>query len=188
MPASMALRPVDVIWAPSCGSSTMTSGFCEMSASTAGRCSVTSLPAATGTKVTSLYFFAWALALAVMAAIQPWSAAGAEKPTLMALPGVVLSPWLSMVWFGLSSVSLPVQAVSSTPAPTADPTASSRRRDRALEVTLMRTPGEVNGVCSTWRPSTLDEHPVRGLVRAGRRLAGGGTSASSKRGDSELLH
>src|SRR5262245_23837304 len=132
MPASMALRPVEVICAPSCGSSTMTSGFCEISDSTAGRCSVTSLPAATGTNVTSLYLLACASALAVMAAIQPWSAAGAEKPILMALPGAVLSPWLLLtVWlFVLSLLSLPVHAVSSTPAPATDPTASSRRRDR----------------------------------------------------------
>src|SRR6185436_6577279 len=110
----------------------MTSGFWAMSDSTAGRCSVTSLPAATGTNVTSLYFFACASAFAVMAAIQPWSAAGAEKPILMALPGVVLSPELLLtVWLPLLSVlSLPVHAVSSTPAPATDPTASRRRRDR----------------------------------------------------------
>ena len=61
----------------------------------------------------------------------------------LARRGVVALVVVDGLVVGLSSVSLPVQAVSSTPAPTADPTASSRRRDRAPEVSLMRTPGEV---------------------------------------------
>ena len=55
-------------------------------------CWLTSLVPSTALKVTSVYSPACALALVVMAAIQPWSAAGAEKPMVIALPGVSLSP------------------------------------------------------------------------------------------------
>ena len=76
MPASIALRPTAFSSLPSCGSSTITLGFWAISVSSAARCRVTSLAASTGLNVTSEYASACALALLVIAAIQPWSAAG----------------------------------------------------------------------------------------------------------------
>jgi hypothetical protein len=59
------------------------------------------------------------LALLVIAATQPWSAAGAEKPMMTLVPGAafaLLPCWL-LTWV-LSEVLLLVQAVSRAPAPT----------------------------------------------------------------------
>ena len=53
----------------------------------AARWAAASAPASTVLNVTSEYAAACALALLVMAAIQPWSAAGAEKPMVTFLPG-----------------------------------------------------------------------------------------------------
>ena len=63
-----------------------------ISVSTAAICWVMSLVGFTASNVTSEYWAAWALALLAIAAIQPWSAAGAEKPMVTAGPDAVLAP------------------------------------------------------------------------------------------------
>ena len=62
-------------------------GLLPIRVDSAARCAAASSPAATAFSVTSEYVSACALALLVMAAIQPWSAAGAENPMVTALPG-----------------------------------------------------------------------------------------------------
>ena len=80
MPACIARVPCDVSWLPSLGRITSASTFWLIRVSIAAICWVMSLVGFTGANVTSGYFAAWAWAFAAMAAIQPWSAAGAEKP------------------------------------------------------------------------------------------------------------
>jgi len=63
-----------------------------ISVCTAAICCAMSLVGLTGSNVTSEYCLACAAALFAMAAIQPWSAAGAENPMVTALPGAALSP------------------------------------------------------------------------------------------------
>jgi hypothetical protein len=60
------------------------------------------------------------LALSVIAAIQPWSAAGAEKPMTTFVPAAALALSLVAVFtWAVFRGSLLVQAVSRAPAPTA---------------------------------------------------------------------
>src|SRR5687768_5121994 len=87
-----------------------------------------------------------------MAAIQPWSAAGAEKPMITFWPGAAFGfasslPVLTWVFsFGV----LLVQAVSTAPAPTAAPPKRMRRRERldmfSPRVTGRPLPVAVGGV------------------------------------------
>ena len=70
----------------------MTSTFLLIRVSTWLICWLTSLVPSTASRVTSGYFAAWLLALDVMAPIQPWSASGAEKPIVIALPSTVDAP------------------------------------------------------------------------------------------------
>src|SRR5256714_5918201 len=97
-----------------------------------------SFPGSTATSLTSEYLAACALALLVIAAIQPWSAAGAVKPMVTVFPGDALVPPFTFVWpfASLFFVSLDVQPVSSALAPRADPPSSSRRRDVDIRVLL----------------------------------------------------
>ena len=131
MPAAIASRPNALSSLPSCGSSTITLGFCEMSVESAERWAAASAPAATGLNSTSWNVLAWASALLVMAAIQPWSAAGAEKPMTTFVPGALLPPVSVLppvlVWV-LGSCSLLVHAASRAPAPSAAPPRRNRRR------------------------------------------------------------
>ena len=92
MPACIALVPCDVSWLPSLGRITSALTFWLISVSMAAICWVMSLVGFTGANVTSGYFAAWAWAFAAMAAIQPWSAAGAEKPIVTGRPGSALAP------------------------------------------------------------------------------------------------
>jgi hypothetical protein len=114
---------------PSCGSSTITSGFSAISVRSAASWAAASTPASTVLNVTSSNDSACALALLVIAAIQPWSAAGAEKPIVTSLPAwaFALSP-SPLICASFGSASLLVHAVSSAPAPSAAPPNSSRRR------------------------------------------------------------
>ena len=79
-----------------------------------------SLVGFTASNVTSGYWPAWALALLAIAAIQPWSAAGAEKPMVTVGPDPALAPALGAATFpvgaGPAGVLL-VHAVSAAPAP-----------------------------------------------------------------------
>jgi hypothetical protein len=72
---------------PSNGRITSALTFWLISVSTWLICWLTSLLPSTAFSVTSSYCSACALAFVVMAAIQPWSAAGAEKPIVTSLPG-----------------------------------------------------------------------------------------------------
>ncbi len=90
----MAFWATSVIWAPSNGSSTMASILSLISVSTCEICWLTSLVPST------MFGFdvgqrgrRSSLALSVIAAIQPWSAAGAEKPILTILPSGFWTNW-----------------------------------------------------------------------------------------------
>src|SRR3954468_24872839 len=79
-----------------------------------------------------------------MAAIQPWSAAGAEKPITTFAPatafGLALESVLLLTWAELSGVLL-VHAVRTAPAPTAAPPNRMRLRDKADIVPPKEIPG-----------------------------------------------
>lgn len=102
---------------------TSTLTFARISDSTAEICWLMSLVGSTGLNVTSLYFFAWPSAFLAIAAIQPWSAAGAENPMVTCLPCLSLSPPSDPAWAaGLGSSSLLlVQAAARLPAATTAP-------------------------------------------------------------------
>src|SRR3954452_12402478 len=92
MPACIALVPCAVSWLPSLGRITSALTFWLIRVSIAAICWVMSLVGFTGANVTSGYFAAWAWAFSAIAAIQPWSAAGAEKPIVTGRPGAELGP------------------------------------------------------------------------------------------------
>jgi hypothetical protein len=95
MPASIALRATDVMAAPSNGNSTMASTLSLMKVSTCEICRLTSFVPSALMSSTSSYVLAWATAFLVIALIQPWSAAGAEKAIRTFLPASSFSPpWL----------------------------------------------------------------------------------------------
>src|SRR4029453_10802602 len=82
-----------------------------------------------------------------MAAIQPWSAAGAENPMITFWPGAefgLVSSLSALTWVFSDGVLL-VQAVSRAPAPTAAPPKRMRRRDRS----------DMFSPRVTWRPSRV---------------------------------
>src|SRR5687768_15053678 len=116
MPAFMAFSATGVSAAPSNGSSTIASTLSLMNVSTWLIWRLTSLVPSTTRSSTSEYLPASALAALVIAAIQPWSAAGAENPITTFLPGSSLAtftppPWLPPPWFcGV----LPVHAASAS--------------------------------------------------------------------------
>src|SRR4051812_24117053 len=132
MPAAIALRPVEVSWLPSLGSSTSALTFLLINVSTAAICCVMSLVGFTASNVTSEYWAACALALLAMAAIQPWSAAGAEKPMVTAGPDAVLAAAVGAAAApaGAAGVLL-VQALSAAPAPRPSAPSSTLRRPRS---------------------------------------------------------
>ena len=92
MPASIALRAIGVIAAPSKGSSTMASTSSLMKVSTWLICTATSLVPSATRSSTSSYFAASFSADSVIEPIQPWSAAGAEKPMTTVSPVSSLEP------------------------------------------------------------------------------------------------
>ena len=132
MPAAIALRPVEVSWLPSLGSSTSALTFLLINVSTAAICCVMSLVGFTASNVTSEYWAACALALLAIAAIQPWSAAGAEKPMVTAGPDAVLAPAVGAATLpaGAAGVLL-VQALSAAPAPSPSAPRSTLRLPRS---------------------------------------------------------
>ena len=86
----MAFLATAVRAAPSKGRMTMASTLSLMKVSTWLICRLTSLVPAATFSSTSGFSAAAFLALSVMAAIQPWSAAGAEKPMTTLSPGASL--------------------------------------------------------------------------------------------------
>src|SRR4051794_7981405 len=138
MPAVCALRAISVSAFPSKGRMTSASTFLSISVWTWLICWLTSLLPSTACRVTSLCLPAWLFALVVMAAIQPWSAAGAEKPIVTALPGVSLPlpPEPEAAGAAADVVeaagSLLVQAASAAPAPIAPTPNNSPRRPRTV--------------------------------------------------------
>ena len=91
MPASIACSATGVIAAPSKGSSTMASTPSLMKVSTWLIWVPTSLVPSATRSSTSSYSSSTARAASVMPAIQPWSAAGAEKPMTTLSPSSSLS-------------------------------------------------------------------------------------------------
>ncbi len=133
MPASIACGPIEVSWLPSLGRITSASTFWLISVSTAAICWAMSLVGLTASNVTSGYCSACACALFAMAAIQPWSAAGAEKPMVTGAPGSALPPPGAGATAGPPAPpagSLLVQAVSAAPAPTPSAPVRNLRRRR----------------------------------------------------------
>src|SRR5688572_15273687 len=124
MPASIACSAIGVIAAPSNGSSTIASTPSLMNVSTWLIWTATSLvPSATRSSMSS-YFAASRSADAVIEPIQPWSAAGAEKPMTTLSPASSFEP--ASAWVvpppvsssSLSPESLLVQAArASTETP-----------------------------------------------------------------------
>src|SRR4051794_10476526 len=155
MSASIARRPRLVSWLPSLGRMTSALTFWLISVSTAAICCATSLVGFTGAKVTSGYCSACAFALFAMAAIQPWSAAGAEKPMVTGAPGVALSPAAAptLAPEPLDGASLLVQAATVAAAPTPSAARKPRRprppgsrdSDMALALLRGRRPGSGGG-------------------------------------------
>ena len=87
MPASIALVATSVSAAPSVGSSTIASTLSLMNVSIWLICRLASLVPSAAFSSTSSYFFASARAELLIAASQPWSAAGPEKPITTFFPG-----------------------------------------------------------------------------------------------------
>src|SRR3954469_8557789 len=133
MPAVCALSAISVSALPSNGRMTSASTFLSISVWTWLICWLTSLLPSTACSVTSLCLAAWFLALVVMAAIQPWSAAGAEKPMVTALPGVSLPLGAAAAAEDVvvdDAALLLVHAVRAAPAPRAPAPRSRPRRPR----------------------------------------------------------
>src|SRR4051794_33060100 len=139
MPACIALVPCAVSWLPSLGRITSALTFWLIRVSIAAICWVMSLVGFTGENVTSGNFSAAACALAAMAAIQPWSAAGADKPMVTARPGAELGPAAAPplgAGGGAACGVLLVHAASAAPAPTARAPERKPRRARKRAVSV----------------------------------------------------
>src|SRR3954468_24486729 len=134
MPACIAFVPCEVSWLPSLGRITSASTFWLIRVSIAAICWVMSLVGLTGANVTSGYLPAADCAFAAIAAIQPWSAAGAEKPIVTGRPGAELGPAapppLGAGGGAAAGGALLVHAASAAPAPTARAPERKPRRAR----------------------------------------------------------
>jgi hypothetical protein len=111
----------------------MTSTLSLMNVSICEICTLTSLLLSAALRVTSSNSAACALAFLAIAAIQPWSAAGARKPMVTFGPSSALPPSPPLPTTALASPSsslFPVQPVRTAPAPTAAPPSRKRRRPR----------------------------------------------------------
>ncbi len=115
MPASIAWMATSVSAAPSDGSSTIASTPSLMNPSTTAICALTSLVPSANCRSMSSYWSAASWALLLIAASQPWSAAGPEKPIVTVSPGSSLALTAVVSLESLdSSGSLLVQAVSAS--------------------------------------------------------------------------
>src|SRR3954462_15797871 len=175
IPACIALSATGVRAAPSKGSSTIASTLSLMKVSTWLICVLTSLVPSATFRSTSLYFAASAFAAFVMPAIQPWSAAGAEKPM------VTLSPDLSLLLLALLpplplpelAGVFPVQPARRAPTPTIATAAVVRRRYPRCLVADMFSP----------RSACLAASPGG---RVGQPLSRGGPSGDADPGGAGL--
>ncbi len=136
MPASIALRATWLSCSPSFGRITRALTLAAISDSTAEICWLMSLVGSTGLNSTSEYCLACDSAFLAMAAIQPWSAAGAEKPMTTLVPGWSLSVPAEVACgaaeAGAAAGSLLVQALTRAPAPTTAPLTRNPRRPTLL--------------------------------------------------------
>src|SRR6478752_1578310 len=107
IPAAIALSATGVIAAPSKGSSTIASTLSLMKVSTWLIWTDTSLVPSATRSSTSSYFAASVLADSVIEPIQPWSAAGAEKPMTTLSPDSSLEPAAAAVVGALAASSSP---------------------------------------------------------------------------------
>src|SRR3954451_8664871 len=141
MPAFIAFCATGVSAAPSKGRSTMASTFWLMKVSTWLICVLTSFVPSATLSLTSLYLSACAFAPLVIAAIQPWSAAGAEKPMVTVLPvsSLLLAALLPPQLLELSGVLL-VQPATRPAAPTTQTAVVIRRRNGRCLVADMLSP------------------------------------------------
>src|SRR5882757_7936757 len=172
MPAAIARRPSAVSWLPSLGRITSASTFLLIRVSTAPICWVMSLVGFTASNVTSLYRPAWACAFFAMAAIQPWSAAGAENPMVTARPGAALSPagGAEPAPGPAAGAALLVHAVSAAPAPT--PSAPVRNPRRRIPLVVITDPPSSDPVSGIGRYS-YQYHSRGSALRAGLEEHGG---------------
>src|SRR5437868_3471229 len=135
---------------------TMTSTFLPISVLIPAICAATSLVACTVSSFTSLYFAASAIAFFAMAPVQPWSAAGDEKPMVTAAPGASLAPAAAGAAAAPELVAaaafflLPVHAVSIAPAPTPAAPIRKRRRSRPSPLVDIQTPSQKRSWRFTW--------------------------------------
>src|SRR5262245_27929362 len=164
----MACCAIAVNALPSKGRITSTSTLLLSSVSTWAICWLTSLVPSVALNVTSENFPAWARAFLVIAAIQPWSAAGAEKPILTCLPGWLFAPPPATCWFGaeLAAGVLEVHAASSEPAPsTVEPIRKLLRSAMAL---LLGFPGSGGAVLEQHRSD--DDHALGDVLDVGLEM------------------
>src|SRR3954462_8412923 len=174
IPACIALSATGVRAAPSKGSSTIASTLSLMKVSTWLICVLTSLVPSATFRSTSSYFSASAFAAFVMPAIQPWSAAGAEKPMVTVSPdlSLLLLAWLPPPLPELSGV-FPVQPARRAPTPTAATAMVVRRRYPRCLVADMFSP----------RSACLAASPGG---RVGQPLSRGGPSGDADPGGAGL--
>src|SRR4051812_8916283 len=157
MPACIALSATGVRAAPSKGSSTIASTLSLMNVSTWLIWVLTSLVPSATFRSTSGYFSASALAALVMPDIQPWSAAGAEKPMVTVSPVsslelAALFPPL-LLEEELSSGELLVQPATSAVAPTRQTVVDNRRRNgrcRVADIVLSSKRADLGGPGAGW--------------------------------------
>ena len=134
MPASIALVATSVSAAPSVGSSTIASTLSLMKVSTWLICWLGSLVPSALLSSTSEYFLASSIAELLMAASQPWSAAGPENPRTIFSPGSSLADDALfsldelLLLLSVSSVSVLQADRNSTPARAVPVASISRRR------------------------------------------------------------
>src|SRR3954454_9060431 len=137
IPACCACRATAVSCLPSYGSMTMTSTFLAIRVWMAAIWAATSLVACTGCRLTSEYLADSVTAFLAMAPVQPWSAAGEEKPIVTVFPGVSLplvpplpaAAAAALVVGDDALLDLLLQAVSAAAAPS--PVAPNRNPRRA---------------------------------------------------------
>ena len=125
MPASIALMATSVRAAPSVGSMTIASTSSLMKVSIWLICRLASLVPSATRSSTSSYFSASSCAALLIAASQPWSAAGPEKPM------VTVSPLSSLELAARASAPLSLAAAGGLVAGAADEQGAGGRAGRA---------------------------------------------------------
>src|SRR4051794_33204397 len=198
IPASIAFSATGVRAAPSKGSSTIASTLSLMNVSTWAICALTSLVPSATFRSTSSYCSAAAFAPALIPDIQPWSAAGAEKPMVTFLPlssfelAALLPPPLLLLLAVLSALLL-VHPLTRTTAPIAQAAVDVRRRNRRCLVADMNSPRGSppwRGRQVVWGVRQRTGGPPAVLIRCAARAAPGqvvGPAAAPGVGDPDGL-